>query len=291
MTIKKEQEKKKYLFPKGDVRVNIETARVYHFRWPGNTCGWAIFTVCDVTGEFSIQSDWGNFSYRWDPRHLGAKNLTHFLAGYSGDTTTEHHDCSHYVMDKFSYAHSKETEAVFDMEATRRELRNLVGEHYRDTACSKEEIQELLGQVQDFVDEAENTSVDIAIATAVDEELNEMVGHEIWNHLNHKAPGTLLVCRDELLPRFFAYLREEIKREETVARFASTEPPVSPAQRAVMEESGLAVFAAVKCAHTEALAERLDATHKGEVKAGSGYFGALQTAADVAALRKKDEES
>jgi len=290
---------KRYFFPEIDAQVDVKTARVYHFRWPGSGFGWAIFTICDETGELSIQSDWGDFHHRWNPEHTGAAKFSHFIAGWRDDLTEAPVDRRHYIMDKFGYVRSKDTDCEFNPEDTRKELRRIIGEAHWESiqdaspterALAKANTKELCQQADEFVQCCQDMDVGYAIRDA-GHELDVFFGGALYEHVRESRPLSFILCRDELLPRFFAYLREEIKREETVARFASTEPPVSPAQRAVMEESGLAVFAAVKCAHTEALAERLDATHKGEVKAGSGYFGALQTAADVAALRKKDEES
>lgn len=58
----------------------FHTANVYSFRLNGYS-GWAIFTICNKTGELSIQSDWGNWSYRWNTGALGqGYTLTKFIA-------------------------------------------------------------------------------------------------------------------------------------------------------------------------------------------------------------------
>src|SRR3954468_12887558 len=55
----------------------------YHFRFKAE--GWAIFTINDETCEFSIQSDWGVYGYRWLQGGFGERTLTEFIAKTSPD--------------------------------------------------------------------------------------------------------------------------------------------------------------------------------------------------------------
>ena len=61
----------------------VAEGAVYHLRFGG--CGWAVVVVSDMTGMLAITSDWGNWSHRWNPEHLGAPSLTAFLARGSYD--------------------------------------------------------------------------------------------------------------------------------------------------------------------------------------------------------------
>ncbi len=89
--------------------------------------GWAIFTWNDSTGEFSVQSDWGNFSYRWHVGHLGCPTLTEFLA-VRADV--------HYIANKLGIP-----PRAFDGDGTKRQLVHLLAELRKERDCTKEEAR------------------------------------------------------------------------------------------------------------------------------------------------------
>jgi hypothetical protein len=63
-------------------------AQTYHFtaRDPATgkpTFGWALISVNDRLGTLQIMSDFGQWQFGWNPKHLGAESLTDFLADRS----------------------------------------------------------------------------------------------------------------------------------------------------------------------------------------------------------------
>jgi len=53
------------------------------------SCGWAIYNIDELTGVFSIVSDHGDFSYRWNTGALGGKKLKEFICECDSEYLTE----------------------------------------------------------------------------------------------------------------------------------------------------------------------------------------------------------
>lgn len=109
----------------------------------GHHGDWAICTVNDATGELSVQSDWGNWSHRWnpDPKHLGAPTLTAFIADRSS---------CHYLADKLSPSEGRQAARMFDAEATIAEFRGVLLERRKEDArrWSPSSLSDRVGDVR-----------------------------------------------------------------------------------------------------------------------------------------------
>jgi hypothetical protein len=193
---------KRYHFPDTDPNTHTMLANVYYFRWPDYS-SWAIFTVCDTTGEFSIQSDWGGFFYRWNIDSLGGgRSLTEFLAEMNDP---------YYVMNKLCYDRP-DLKDEFDEEATRLEWQKLLHERMDGANFDISDKEKIEGQMEvffDTVDQYGTAGVDIALYE-MGPELYEFLYEEPWEYISKRPPGKVVICRDELLPRFFQYLRDHV---------------------------------------------------------------------------------
>lgn len=176
-----------------NAQIVVCDAKAYSFRFPGG--GWAIYTVNDGTGEFIVQSDWGNWSYRWntDPKCLGAATLTAFLRKMSDPW---------YVADKFHYGRPRDREE-FDDHATKRGLRKRVGELYGCRKLDLERTKELL----DLLDDLDWNSADSFVQSFYDHEDLGVLTAEPYEWIEQRPTASYIILVDALLPCFFNYLR------------------------------------------------------------------------------------
>ena len=197
-----------------EFKVHVGVATTYNFQFK-EPFGWAIFTVNDLTGEFQVQSDWGQWQFRWNVTHLGeaatnsGKPLTHFLAVRPDPA---------YVLDKFSYNKPKTFTQEFSLDETTASMKANIIEQRRETTLSRDEARELWGQVERWEKHHPGDS-EAAIVMSLNDmrecqpDLYEFLGgdFDIWeHHLEHKASWEYVFLRHKLLPMFFDYLRNEV---------------------------------------------------------------------------------
>ena len=198
-----------YHFPDTDAKTSETEAKAYTFRWPDYS-SWAIFTINDHTGEFSIQSDWGGFFYRWNIDSLGGgRTLTEFLATCSGPD---------YVMNKLRYDRP-DLKDEFDEEGTKKLWQKMLWERMDGTTFDKgdaDEIGELMDKFFEDCQDGTQHGADLALWT-MDSKLHEFFYEEPWQYIVQRAPWKVIICRDELLPRLFQYLRDHVVQREKVA--------------------------------------------------------------------------
>ena len=155
--------------------------------------GWAEFTINEATGLFAVHSDWGHGHHYWPNR--GGRTLKEELLRFSAD----------YIMNKFSYEKKDDWKPIFDAGLTRDSLLDFV-ENYSDWEEDSEDKRELIDQVEDFVNECEETNSDAAM-TNVGHELNEALDYEIYNHILSRQTARWLFFRDTLIPWFQNWLQ------------------------------------------------------------------------------------
>ncbi len=169
--------------------------------------GWAIFTLNEDTGELSVQSDWGNYSHRWNTGALGdGVKLAEFLAGCARDVE--------YLASKLQLS-SKSTclEPVVDDEATTADLRQMICEQRRSRDLSKDKARDLWEEAGDLVQY--NWSLDQASA-----EFMELID---YSSFLVKRPSTRFkFLRDELLPFFCRWLRENVVEKAADSQAVAT---------------------------------------------------------------------
>jgi len=226
-------------------KVSINSPTSYNFRFT-EPFGWANFTINDATGEFSIQSDWGNWSYRWNVDALGKsstsheKPLTHFLGTCSGPD---------YVVDKLGYGEPRDFRERASGEATKRSIRRhilaariygvrtdvdadvdsnikeiieaLTGEtlpDYYEDGLSRADARGLWKDVDRWLRDHDLRG-EASVMMALDDlprfpELQEFIpnicGDETWEVIEYEPSFAYVLLCYKLLPFFFDYLRREV---------------------------------------------------------------------------------
>jgi hypothetical protein len=220
------------------------SADVYSFRFE-EPFSWAIFTINNATGEFHIQSDWGNWQHRWPMQAIGEshakheKPLTHFLgdrgdAGYVTDKL--HYDCND-KRDQFSEDRTKEEikkqilsariygascrseeddRPWYMYETTKKVLQKWIGieidENWYSDGITKEEARTLWDQLENIDwSSADSFMQSLEYNTWGElDELRKFLSEPWYEYIQTEATfGWNLLCY-KLLPFFFEYLRREV---------------------------------------------------------------------------------
>ena len=178
------------------LKITRPVSYVFGFKW-----GWAIFTINDDTGEFTITSDWGNYSHRWpaDPVNLGGPNLTDFLRRMLRQDPR-------YVTEKFSYTNKRDLDDVVDEVATRKAFKRAIREAYKDRRIDQGEVREAIAELKDHLD----LQTDDTIMRTIEwcSVLPRAVGPEPWNFIMHESSTRWLILQYALLPFFGRHLQK-----------------------------------------------------------------------------------
>lgn len=176
---------------------------------PRHIGGWALATVNDATGELAIQSDWGNWSYRWHIDHMGetevapgpqwhvpmvmpTRKIT--LTEFIGERFRDSEYCD-YLADKLT---SRSERQVFDAQETVAAMRKYLIERRVEAVRSAieyyvdeppEERPDVLDELPHWADKvevwiysrSEKWPYDRAIVRRIYDELGEIDGEDNLN--------------------------------------------------------------------------------------------------------------
>jgi hypothetical protein len=175
----------------------LTSARTFHFQSAEALGGWALCTVNDTTGELLVMSDWGNWTHRWNPKHLGSPTLSHLIAerntyDYLANKLLGKHDC--WMLDADATVAKWRQILVAQRLCEGRRERS---RHDREplTAVRAREIWEALGSL--FEDEHDES---IFIEHAMQIDGIEWISEEPWESTVHRYSHEYKVLVDFLLP-------------------------------------------------------------------------------------------
>lgn len=194
-----------------EAKVTKCVATSYSFQW--KPINWAIYTINESTGEFSIQSDWQNYSYRWHMNALGPSRhnderstLAEFLA-YAGPD---------YIVDKLGYSMPDTFKRVLDLEASKKVFQEEILRSRREMCMPKKAAREIWDELNEMfarIDDRElGTAVEYICTNLPRPEAYDYMFDCPWESLIFKPSRDYMFCQDELLPVFQRHLRQEIER-------------------------------------------------------------------------------
>ncbi len=171
-----------------------------HYRF--DESGWAIFTVSAVTCTLDIQSDWGNYSYRWPGGGCGDTPFLEWLA------RTCQRD-PRYITEKLSYD-CKSLAHEYDEDLTRRNVKKLLLEERRSWDIDKDTALERWHAVIDSFSDWDMGTDDMFHHTAPDWAY-EMFGGE--SPAATVRPGYWVILQHALIPFFGEKLAEHLDKD------------------------------------------------------------------------------
>lgn len=197
--------------------MHISTATTYHFSTVPRSYGWVLATVNDETGELSIQSDWGHWSYRWSAQAgcLGAATLSHFLARRArGSMYNGKFYPDTYLADKLTSSDRKLREE-FDPEGTVARLRGYVLEHRRREELTCEMARELWDDLGEILTHDDRDTYD-GFATRFYDITNHdrVVSDSLSEYLRHEPTYGYLILRDCIIPALVVAIAERIAKHD-----------------------------------------------------------------------------
>lgn len=175
---------------KGPVSITAPVA--YSFRFNGYA-SWAIFTINDYTGEFTINSDWGDWSYRWHTDSLGkGVLLTQFLLQCDAD----------YIVHKFAKGRVSDLQDEVDPEETLKCIRKKICEERGDQAIAARTARFLWLEAQSFVDDGcDLDNMDSDLYRFLDEP---------WDYIAHRKSHRYMFLVKRLIPFFQQWLKRHL---------------------------------------------------------------------------------
>ena len=174
------------------------TADVYSFYF--RPYGWAVFTICEATGEFSIQSDWGNFGYRWNPKYIGTETLHEFIMNTYPD----------YIVNKLSYDKECSFRNDFLEEETLNNFKQAIISNRLQDIIDKETARKHWDDLICFweYDVMDNPSPMDMLFQQFPTELEEY--YPAYEYVRTGPCPNYIFVRDELLPFFQEYLKRNL---------------------------------------------------------------------------------
>jgi len=172
--------------------VNITRPVTYYFAF-AEYGAWAAFTINDDTGEFNVQSDWGNWQHRWHVGSIGKRTFTQFLLTCDAD----------YIVRKFAYENKADLKNVTDTDETLKAIRARICE------CRRRRDIRHVDSARELWDQAKAWTKDDCNEHTIPEELDKFL-EQPWEYIRTMKSHRYYLLTERLLPFFFAWLKNHL---------------------------------------------------------------------------------
>jgi hypothetical protein len=185
------------------MKVVKSIAETYSFYFKSNKCSWANFTVNNSTGEFHIQSDNGDWQYRWNLNSLGEKHTAHKkpLISFLADLKTVG-----YIANKLSYNKHRGEVSAIDENKIKTQIKQLHA-NLTSPSLDKKEVDLKL-------DSLDYSSFE-GFYTSLEESYNEDFIGLFYSCFEEGLPTedsySFSLLKEMHLPAFIQHIQEELK--------------------------------------------------------------------------------
>ena len=179
--------------------VSKHESETWYFRFA--RFGWAYYTICEDLGTFSIESDWGSWSFTWPAAGRGDRKMREFIMSADAD----------YIVRKFAMNEQTSFRYCFSLIETCKALRKVICEDRREQFITKERAAELWAAVEEAEEQADEWEGDVAAARFYDRlpEVLDRYFENVHELMVYEVSDEFRAARDRVVPFFQRFLREQ----------------------------------------------------------------------------------
>lgn len=166
---------------------------------------WATFTINEYTGEFSVESDWGNYAHRWHTDHIGEPDMEHFIVRCSAE----------YILRKFAYDEPVEFGNEFNEEKTKKVFFARIIERRLSGFITKQEARRCWEEIEELFETLDSYNPVISVYENFPEIVTDLcnISYLCEEWFCYGPSDKYLFLEHQLIPFFQNHLRKSLEKE------------------------------------------------------------------------------